>query len=413
MKRFQIICAVLSALFIWMDSTVTGEAVMPDFSGAEEAVSVQGEEASLDWFEEKGLTLGENSVLYPAVREGKIEDSLRERINGQILEDGRITEYVTRISQLISGGSLRVQWHGMVLGTVFSFAVSAEGAVTTPRSTYIWSAGNIDLRDSHEVAWEDLFADPDKARNAIEAYLEDEVAPELSAYLLNSQLIPVPEMFYITERGLVLLYSVDQLSTLSDRAGDILIPWHVVRDQLNLREEGYFAAMGLTSWLAPEKDASMEKLKEMTVRVQEATAEGIIPGIPVRLGDRMQKLTDEWHLLIDPDVYALGRFFSLEGSVFRGIFLMTDYLSESWENSLVDGIRMDVGSFYGLTVGDTTRETWRLALGEPEHTIDMDEEQAEAYRTVPGSRDYYVFGEHRLQLHADEKGILSSIILSE
>ena len=51
MKRFQIICAVLSALFIWMDSTVTGEAVMPDFSGAEEAVSVQGEEASLDWFE--------------------------------------------------------------------------------------------------------------------------------------------------------------------------------------------------------------------------------------------------------------------------------------------------------------------------------------------------------------------------
>ena len=43
----------------------------------------------------------------------------------------------------------------------------------------------------------------------------------------------------------------------------------------------------------------------------------------------------------------------------------------------------------------------------------MDEETAEAYRTVPGSRDYYEFGDHRLQLHADEEGVLVSVILSE
>ena len=44
---------------------------------------------------------------------------------------------------------------------------------------------------------------------------------------------------------------------------------------------------------------------------------------------------------------------------------------------------------------------------------DYDEEQAEAWRTVPGIRDYYEFGGHRLQLHADRDGILTSVILTE
>ena len=88
----------------------------------------------------------------------------------------------------------------------------------------------------------------------------------------------------MTERGLVLLYSVEQLSTLSDRAGGILIPWHVVREQLDKQENGYFAVMGLNAWLEVGEDASSEELAEMTVRVQNATAEGISPGIPVQLG---------------------------------------------------------------------------------------------------------------------------------
>ena len=92
---------------------------------------------------------------------------------------------------------------------------------------------------------------------------------------------------------------------------------------------------------------------------------------------------------------------------------MTDFLSEGWENSVVDGIRADSGSLYGLSIGGTKQEVWRRFLGEPDHTIEFDEEQAEAYRTVPGSRDYYEAGEHRLQLHADREGMLTSIILSE
>ena len=306
-----------------------------------------------------------------------------------------------------------VSWRGTALGTVFSFEMLAEGAVETQRPTSVWQAGNIDLRDGSEVLWEDLFQDPEGAGDAIDAYLEEEVSPELSAHLQSSQLTPIPELFRVHERGLILFYPMHQLSTLSDRAGAVLIPWDKVEPYLNLEAGSRIESMGIIARLPWNENASEESFAGLKAPVVSAVSAGEIPGIPVKLGDGLQDLTDSWHLLIDPDVYALGRFFSLEGAEFRGVFLMTDYLSESWENSLVDGIRVDTGSLYGLTIGKTRQEIWRQILGQPEYTVEMDETQAEAYRTVPGIRDYYVFGEHRLQLHADEEGLLRSLILSE
>ncbi len=368
---------------------------------------------SVSLFEEKGLELGECSVKYPVLREEAAAEELRGIINERILEDGGVREYLTRVSQLISGGSLRVSWDGAVLGNVFSFVMRAEGAVVNPRPTFVWTAGNIDLTDGHEVAWEELFTDPEAAREKIEIYLDEEVAPELSAHLLNSGLTPAPELFALNERGILLLYPVDQLSTLSDRAGDVLIPWRAVAEELDRGEDGIPARIGVTKWLGLTEDAPESLLQENAEAIRAATEAGELPGIPVRLGDSVQAWTDRQHLLIDPDVYAGGRLFSLEGGIFRNVFLTTDFLSESWESSVVDGIRADEGNLFGLVTGETTQETWRRMLGEPDHTIDYDEEKAEAYRTVAGSRDYYEFGGHRLQLHADEEGVLVSIVISE
>ena len=398
MRRKKLVCAVLSALFVFCVPAIHE-------AGAGEATASR---PSLEWFEEKGLTLGESSVTYPALREGTEADAFREKINDQILEDGRVRDYVTRVSQLISGGKLNVIWRGAVMGPVFSFAFDASGAVETLRNTHVWTAGNIDLRDGHEVILEEIWQDPETAREEIEAWLEEEIAPDLSAHLANSGLTPIPELFRMTEQGIILMYPMDQLSTLSDRAGDVLIPWNVMKDQLKTDPEDILTAMGIQEWIGASADDPIA-----VSSLQKATEDGTIPGIPVRLGARMQELTDQWHLLIDPDVYAGGRMFSLEGACFQKIFLMTDFLSESWENSVVDGIQMNEGSLYGLVIGETKRETWQYALGEPDHTIDFDGERAEAYRTVPGTRDYYEFGEHRLQLHADEEGILRSIILAK
>ncbi len=399
MKMFRGFIAAVMAVFLFTGA-VAGEGAAQD--------------AALDWFESRGVTLGQASVAYPALKEdAPVEAAVRDKINERILADGHVTEYVTRVSQLISGGELTVSWRAELLGPVFSFEMLAEGAVETPRPTSVWQAGNIDLRDGNEMAWTDLFRDPEGAKEAIEAYLEDEVAPELSAHLLSSVLTPIPALFRVNPRGLILLYPVDQLSTLGDRAGAVLIPWDRVEPYLNLEAGSPAEAMGLRAWLPLDENAPEASFGEWKETVEKAVAAGEIPGIPVRLGDGVQVLTDEWHMLTDPDVYALGRFFALEGAALRNVYVMTDYLSESWETSLVNGIRADMGSLYGLTVGTTKQETWRRMLGDPDHTVEMDEEQAEAYRTVPGTRDYYVFGAHRLQLHADGEGVLRSLILSE
>ena len=389
-----------------------GMQVLASAAGAPEKEQLSGAPSD-EWIEEKGLALGESQVVYPALREGTVKNALREEINDRILEDGKIRDYVTRMSQLISGGKLAVDWEGAVLGNVFSFAVSAEGAVTGPRPGFAWTAGTIDLRDGHEVSLEEIFTDPAAAREAMEEYLEAEVAPDLSAHLQNSQLTPLPETFRVSARGLIWYYPLDQLSTLSDRAGAVLIPWSVMRDQLNTAENGILAAMGITDWLRLDGDTPAEQQAENAARIRSAAEAGEIPGIPVRLGDRLWDMTEARGMLTDPDVYRMGRMFALEGAEFRNVFLLTDYLTESWEESLVSGIRVDMGSLYGLTVGETTQETWRQVLGTPDIELSLDAEEAESWRTVPGSRDYYEMGGHRLQLQADEAGVLVSIILTE
>ena len=153
--------------------------------------------------------------------------------------------------------------------------------------------------------------------------------------------------------------------------------------------------------------------EERLPQLQRITQEGRIPDLPVKLGDSLGDAVDAWHLLTDPDLYENGRVFALEGALFRGVFLLTDNLSEGWEESRINGIRMDRGCLFGLAIGKTEATAWHQVLGEPDTTVSFDAEKAEAYRTVPGMRDYYAWGDHVLQLHSDENGTLVSIILTE
>ena len=356
--------------------------------------------------EDRGLDLTEEiSIHYPAVTIAE-DAELEARINDQIQADNGIKEYLARAAQLISGGSLKTEWAGGIVGEdLLICTVSAEGALETTRPTHVRTGSNIDLRDGHEITAGELFTDETAARNMIESYLEDEVAPDLSAHLQNSEITPMPETFVIEPAGLRLLYPINQLSTLSDRAGDIRIGWYRLREVLDLSEGSILSRLGAEEMieLSPE---SAEKLRNVT-------AEGSLPGIPAALGDRMQELTDRYHLLTDPDGYEGGRMFAPEGGAFRKVYLLTDDLSRDWKNSTVQGIRMDEGCAYGLCVGETKRDEWRAALGEPDSEAEIAEDKAEANRIVPGTCDYYSCGNNRLQLYSDEDGTLVSIILTE
>ena len=355
---------------------------------------------------EMSLALGNSVVRYPAA-DGIADDTLREAVDEKMKAGLDTDTYLGRMMALISEENLRIEtsWEGAVLGDVISCVVSAEGALTDSRSTHRWTWTNIDLRDGHEISLDELFADGEAARAALEEYLDFEVAPELSAHLANSELTPLPDGFRLERTGLTLLYPVNRLSTLRDRAGAVKIGWNEIRKYLDNGEDGIPARIGAAEMMTLD-DGSAE-------RIREAAESGRLPDIPVKIGDGLKALTDHYHMLTDPDVYEGGRLFALEGACFRNVFLMTDFLSEKWDDSIVQGIRMDRGCAWGLCIGETAREDWRAALGEPDAETGLDADQAEANRMEPGACDYYNFGNYQLRLYCNGDGILSSIVLTE
>ena len=355
---------------------------------------------------EMSLALGNSVVRYPAA-DGIADETLRQTVDERMKAGLDTDAFLERMMTLISEESLRVEttWEGAVLGDVISCVISAEGALADSRSTHRWTWSNIDLRDGHEISLDELFTDGEAAREALEEYLDFEVAPELSAHLANSELTPLPDGFRLERTGLTLLYPVNRLSTLRDRAGAVKIGWNEIREYLDLSADGIPARIGAAEMITLADDS--------VAMIRETAESGQLPDIPVKIGDGLKALTDHYHLLTDPDVYEGGRLFALEGACFRNVFLMTDFLSEKWDDSIVQGIRMDRGCAWGLCIGETMREDWRAALGEPDVETELDAETADAYRMEPGACDYYNFGTYQLRLYCDGDGILSSIVLTE
>lgn len=353
---------------------------------------------------EKSLSLGESSISYPAVT-GMADEETEKAVNDAIVAEGRIADYLTRMSQLISSGKIVTEWTGGLYGDYLSVAFLTEGDIEGTRNTSVWTAANLDLATGQPFSWTALFTDPETAGKDLSAYLEESAAPDLSPMLLNSSVVPIPETFRVDETGLTLLYPADQLCTLHDRAGDIHLAWCELKPMLNLDAGSIADRIGVTKTLTLTADSAD--------RIRSIAGSGCLPGIPVTIGDGLQSLTDRYHLVTDPDVYEGGRMFTLEGGCFRRVYLLTDFLSEDWENSVVQGIRMDRGNLAGLCIGSTSSEEWRMLLGEPDYTVAYDEQKAEINRTVPGECDYYPCGAYQLRLQSDQDGILYSIILTE
>jgi len=356
--------------------------------------------------EVRSLELAGSRISFPAVS-GMEDAALEKQVNEQIQADLRVTDFLQRMNALISDEkrSLSAEWDGILAGEILSGCLDAEGAAETLRNTQLWTWTNVDLRDGHEILFGELFSDEEAAREGIEGYLEEEAAPEMSAHLQNSEVTPLPEGFRIGETGVTLLYPGEQLNTLSGRSGEIRIGWNEIREWVDWSEDGIPARIGAGK-MAAITEESGERIREMTEK-------GEIPEIPARLGDSAAELTEKYHLLTDPDEYAGGRMFALEGGAFREVWILSDAVSSTWEESRVQGIRMDRGCAWGLCIGETAQEEWRRILGEPEYTVEMDPDTAEAYRMEPGTSDYYEFGGNRLQLHCDGEGRLISLVLTE
>ena len=351
------------------------------------------------------LELLGSKVHYPQLT-GLAEPTAQTEVNAAIMEKGRINERLTRMAALVNSPvKLDVSYTYTLENDVFSCAILASGAVETSRATQVWSTVNVNLFTGKEIAFADLFTDADAATTFIETYLDEQVAPELSAHLAAGSLTPIPAEFTISPTGLTLYYDIDAFRTLSDKAGTVTILWSELRDYLNLEMGG------------PLYDLRVERHIGLDIDdpeyIRSSLANGALEGIPAAINQPMQELIDRYALLNDPDIYEGGRMIALEDGAFRQAYVLTDALTEKFDNSIVQGIRADRLNFHGLCTGDTTMEAWRAALGTPDTTLAVNGERAEAWRIVPGTSDYYTFGDYRLRLHADESGVLRSVFLTK
>ncbi|MBQ8554492.1 MAG: hypothetical protein IJ438_01335 [Clostridia bacterium] len=345
-----------------------------------------------------GLDLMDNSVHYPQLT-GLADETIQTAVNTAIMESGQIEARLNRMAMLLSSPvKLNISYTYTLMGNIFSCAILADGAVENNRATQVWSSVNYDLQTGEALPLASLFADGDAAVAFIETYLNDEVAPELSAHLASGQLTPIPDTFSFSPTGLTLYYDIDDFRTLSDKAGTVTILWgEFPREML--------AEKGIAAHLTFAEDAK----NTLTA----ALAGGSFEGIPAVIGQNVAELVDRHALLTDPDLYENSRMIALEDGAFRKVWILTDALREEFDQSVVQGIRADRLNLHGLCTGVTTLDQWREALGEPDATIIVDESQADSWRIVPGTSDYYTLGSYRLRLHADTDGILRSVFLTQ
>ena len=362
------------------------------------------EEAAAPSLTRQGLALGEGWVYYPQV-EGMTDEALLQTVNDALLQALDAQGLLTRLALTMQNPTpLRADYTAFLAEDVLSVVMEVSGPVADERTTHQWRTVNIDLRTGQAIALDDLFTDAQAARAWLCDELELELAPALSAHLRNNQLVPLPEGFGLSDSGLTLYYGIDQLCTLGDRAGTVHIRWSRLRPWLDASAEGLPGRVGALRMIALDG--------ESPERIRQAVADGSLPGIPAVLGEKVQTCIDRYGLLIDPDLYEDGRLFQLQDGAFRDAYLLSDRLSSKWEESVVQGIRSDRLDLFGLCTGETRREAWLSLLGEPDATVTLDAERADSYRMVPGTSDYYQLGDVRLRLHADEEGVLTSIILT-
>ena len=374
-----------------------------------------------------GLDLMGSSIHYPQLT-GLANPEAEAAVNAAIMEKGCINERLTRMAALANSPvKLNVSYTYTLENDVFSCAILADGAVETSRATQVWSTINVNLFTGEEITLADLFTDAEAAAAFIETYLDEQVAPDLSAHLAAGSLTPIPETFTLSPTGLTLYYDIDSFRTLSDKAGTVTILWSELREYLLLdegsplydlrvaRHTGQISYDASTGEILfdPRDVSSTDPVIDDPEYIRSSLADnGGFLGIPAAIGQPMQELIDRYALLTDPDIYEGGRMIALEDGAFRQVYILTDALTEAFDQSVVQGIRADRLNFHGLCTGVTTIDMWREALGQPETTLAVDEARAESWRIVPGTSDYYTFGDYRLRLHADEEGVLRSVFLT-
>ena len=346
----------------------------------------------------------QGTITYP-VFFGSNDPQVDMAVNVAIYSQGKIDQRINTLNALKKDGwGLEVSYQAFLKENLLSLVISALGDMGSGWNGQEYASITFDLLQGKAVTAQQLFLDADEAFTYMETILEEDLYPSLSGYMTHDALTPMPKnRFFIDDKGITFYYEPQKFSYLSGYSGSIHFLFSELEPYLNLKTGSVLSVIGIGETLSlSEKSLPL---------IEEAVKKGSLPQVPVAIGDPLPQIIEAHRLLSDPDNFPGGRFIHIEDPLFRDVWLMTDSLYQGYDQSIVQGIRTTRGNLSGLITGNTTQQEWQKVLGEPQSSIVIDEQTAYEYWLVPGTSDYYSYGDYQLRLHCDEQGLLACIMV--
>lgn len=354
----------------------------------------------------KEETAGNSRMSYPVV--SGIEDEIVQgKINtaietGLSLESTRLTmkRIVERGGEAEGEATLLMDTAVYQKGDVLSVAVSRRGEQADGSLGDSVTAMVFDLKTGDRIPLEALFADPQASLDAMEGIIETEIGGSLNAYMENAKITPMPRDNYsIDALGVTVYYPASQYSMVSGSAGACQFYFYELEDGLS--------ELGKTL-------SAAEETADAAKGIRDAVSAGAFPNwvADVKLGEPIGTYMKEYTQLTDPDYTLESRVYLFEEPQLRGMSLETWLYAECEEEEApLTAIRAARIDLFGIRPGISTLAECEKLLGAPDGRATLDENDAVDLMLEPGDSLFYVSGENTLEIHADQQGVVSCLIL--
>lgn len=336
------------------------------------------------------------------------DQRVQDAINRAIMERARIAEHAATLSTLTAGGTgLAVTAQAALYPAsgapcVLTVLVEARGRMPNGRPGVSAEPMMFRLDDGQSIAGDALFADRTRAQEAIDAYIEQTIVPELSTYLDPFLLTPAPlDRVAADAIGITLYYPAEDFVTLSGRGVAVHLAYQEIMDIWDFKPGGALAMMGITeNTLAVQPDSAQA--------IRRAAEDGALPGIPARLGDAMEPLAEQYGEPIDPEYFPNGDKHQLEGAAFRSAWVVSQ---QGVTGAVITGIVSHRLPLFGLVPGRSVRAECEELLGAAHTALPLDAGAAAAYGFPEGTLTTYSFNGNNLHFAYGQDDVLAAIWL--
>lgn len=258
----------------------------------------------------------------------------------------------------------------------------------------------VSLETGAEIYLDEVLTDYEGALAAMEAIIEDDVLESMSDYMEYADLLPMPtDSYSLGEQGLTVYWPEDRYRYFDGTSGSVTFYWHELANYIGEESPVYALAH-------PDVPYNTSTIEARCMSGE------LTNGVALELGELLGNIA-QWYQLADPDYTTDALVYPLERE--RGFAVeIHKYAETDEEETPVSAIRASRISFAGLLTTGTTTDMEAVALlGEPAVEAAFDRDAAFDAMLEPGKSLYYEIAGRALQLHFDESGVLSCVILRD